>query len=256
MATHKARLSVALGIKQRDMAIPKILESTKPVLYETGYEEWPYSYAGSCYPIRWKNNLYIASAFHCYENHQVKPEDTLYPIPKEPDNFFGFCCTLRIKVEEASDLKHYDQILLQVSPEIHSEEQLNSVDAMELSDAESIISLSNDGIKDVWLRGYLSENPSHEVNYEEQKIKQQAYVTNGIVSARKSTFDHCHMLKVKTPTPEGYSPDGMSGSPVYAEDNNGKIKFSGTIIEFNMCTEEFMVIDSQIIRELLRRKNA
>ena len=151
------------------MDIPKILESTKPVLYETGYEEWPYSYAGSCYPVRWKSNLYITSAFHCYENHQVKPEDTLYPNPKEQDKFFGFCCTLRAKVAEANDLKHYDQILLQVSPEIHSEEQLNSVDAMDLSNAESIISLSDNGIKDVWLRGYLSENHSHEVDCDERR---------------------------------------------------------------------------------------
>ena len=237
------------------MDIPKILDSTKPVLYETGYEEWPYSYAGSCYPVRWKSNLYIVSAFHCYENHQVKPEDTLYSIPIEQDNFFGFCCTLRAKVEDTNDLKHYDQILLQASPEIHSEEQLNSVDAMDLSNPDSIISLLDNGIKDVWLRGYLSENPLHEVNYDERKIKQQAYVTNGMVSARKSTFDHCQMLKVKAPTPEGYLPDGMSGSPVYAKDKNGKIKIAGTVIEFNMYTEEFMVIDSQIIRELLSREN-
>jgi len=50
------------------MEVPNILDSTKPVLYQTGYEEWPYAYAGSCFPVRWKNNLYIVSAFHCFEN--------------------------------------------------------------------------------------------------------------------------------------------------------------------------------------------
>ena len=238
------------------MHIPKILESTKPVLYETGYDEWLYSYAGSCFPVRWKNNIYIVSAFHCYENHQVKPEDTLYPIPKKLDEYFGFCCTLRAKVDDTKDLKHYDQILLQVSPEIHSEDQLKSVDAIDLSAAESIIDLSDNEIADVWLRGYLSENPSHEINYNERKIKQQAFVTNGIVSSRKSTFDYCHMVKVKTPTPDGYSPDGMSGSPVYVTDNNGKIRFGGVVIEFNIYTEEYMVIDSRVIRELLGKENS
>jgi len=238
------------------MNIPTILESTKPVLYETGYKEWPYSYAGSCFPVRWKSNLYIVSAFHCYENNQVRPEDTLYPIPKNQDNFFGFCCTLRAKVKDTKDLKHYDQILLQVSHEIHSEDELKSVDAIDLSVEESIINLSDSGIRDVWLRGYLSENPSHEINYNERKVKSQAFITNGIVSSRKSTFDYCHMVKVKTPTPDGFSPDGMSGSPVYVTDDEGKMRFGGVVIEFNIYTEEYMVIDSRVIKELLDKENS
>jgi len=158
------------------MDTPPILEATKPVLYETGYDEWPYSYAGSCFPVRWGNKLYIVSAFHCYENHQLNPEDTLYPIPADKNEFFGFCYTLRAKTEEAEDSKHYDQILLQVSTEIHSEAQINSVDAIDLSSIESIITLSDREIKDIWLRGYLSENPSHEISHDERKIKQHVLV--------------------------------------------------------------------------------
>ncbi|NTU50085.1 MAG: hypothetical protein HGA87_04230 [Desulfobulbaceae bacterium] len=33
--------------------IPNILKSTQPLLYETGFDEWPYAYAGSCFPVRW-----------------------------------------------------------------------------------------------------------------------------------------------------------------------------------------------------------
>jgi len=236
--------------------IPSILESTKPILYETGYDEWMYSYAGSCFPVRWGMNLYIVSAFHCYENHKVKPEDTLYPIPINQNEFFGYCCTLRAKIDEANDLKHYDQILLQVSREVHGVEQISSVITNDLSDINSIICLSSREIKDVWLRGYLIENDLHEVDYAQKKIKQQAYVTNGLVSSRKSFFDFCHMLKVKTPVPVGYAPNGMSGSPVYATDQSGKTRLAGTVIEYNSYTDEFLVIDSSVIRELLRRENA
>ena len=235
---------------------PDILDSTKPVLYETGYEEWPYAYAGSCFPVRWKNNLYIVSAFHCFENHQVEPEATLYPIPTDTEQFFGFCCKYRAKVNEANDLKHYDQILLQVSAEIHSNEQLCSVAAPDLSNSDSIISLSSDQIVDVWLRGYLSENPKHEVDYGNRTIRQQAYVTNGYVSSRKSLFEYCHMLKVKTPTPDGMSPDGMSGSAVYGVDHNGNSRLAGTVIEYNSHTNEYLVIDSMVLSKLLETKNA
>jgi len=238
------------------MGNPKILESTKPVLYETGYDEWPYSFAGSCFPIRWENKLYIVSAFHCYENHQVKPEDTLYKIPIDQENFFGFCNTLRAKINGAKDLKHYDQILLEVSSVIHTADEINSVESLDLSNPVSIISLADNNVKDVWLRGYLSENPLHKISYEDKKITEQAYVTNGIVSAKNSNFDYCHMLKVKTPTPEGFSPDGMSGSPVYAEDEQGEIRLAGVVIEFNIYTEEFLVIDALVIRELLSDENS
>jgi hypothetical protein len=238
------------------MEVPNILYSTKPVLYETGYQEWPYSYAGSCFPVRWKNNLYIVSAFHCFENHQVEPETTLYPIPIETEQFFGFCCKLRAKVNEAKDFKHYDQILLQVSAENHSNEQLCSVAAPDLSESDSVISLSSDQVVDVWLRGFLSENSEHEVDYENRKIRQQAYITNGYVSSKKSQFDYCHMLKVKTPTPIGMSPDGMSGSAVYAVDHNGNSKLAGTVIEYNSITNEFLVIDSMVLSRLLETVNA
>lgn len=236
--------------------VPTILDSTKPLLYETGYEEWPYAYSGSCFPIRWRNNLYIVSAFHCYENHQVKPENTLYPIPIETDRFFGFCCQLRAKVNETQDLKHYDHILLQVSPDIHSVEQINSVVAYDLSETNSIISLSDPGIIDVWLRGYLLENPSHEINYEQHNIRQQAYLTNGYVSSRTSLYDYCQMLKVRQPVPDSFSPNGMSGSPVFAIDRSGNAKYAGTVIEYNSLTNEFLVIDSSVLFELLRRENA
>lgn len=238
------------------MNVPKILESTKPLLYETGYDDWPYAYAGSCFPVRWKNQLYIVSAFHCFENHQVQPEATLYPIPMRQEDFFGYCCKLRGKAHGAKDSKHYDQILLQVSQSIHSNSEIDSVNALDLSEPESIISLSCPDVVDVWLRGFLSENSNHSVDYESGIIKQQAYVTNGLLSSRKSLFAHCYMLKVKTPVPAGVSPNGMSGSAVYAVDKRGTVKFAGTVIEYNQFTAEFLVIDSVVLSGLLRTENA
>lgn len=238
------------------MEVLDLLDSTKPILYETGHKEWPYAYAGSCFPVRWKNNLYVVSAFHCFENHQVEPEGTLYPIPTKPEQYFSYCHKLRAKVNEANDLKHYDQILLQVSAKIHSNEQLYSVTALDLSKSDSVISFATGEIADVWLRGYLSENAEHEVDYEKRKIRQQAYVTNGYISSRKSLFDYCHMLKVKTPTPKDMSPDGISGSAVYGVDRNGNAKLAGTVIEYNSFTNEFLVIDGIVLRKLLETKNA
>ncbi len=232
---------------------PEILESTQPLLYETDseYPEYPYAYAGSCFPVRWKEHLFIISAYHCYENHGIDPEKTLYPIPSCPESFFGFCEVLRFAEDlDANNQKHCDQIALKV----HSRDStaLRSVNALDLSIAKNSISLSDNIPRDVWLRGFLFDNPAHHICYEKNKIYQQAYVTNGYVSSRVyHSNKYCHMVKVKTPTYKNFSPQGMSGSAVYCEDIHGNIRFGGTVIEYNEMTCEFMVIDALILCELL-----
>jgi hypothetical protein len=245
-----------INVRQKSME-PSVINSTQPILYETGYKEWPYAYAGSCYPVRWNKNLYIISAYHCYENHGVKPEITLYSIPKsKPVQFYGFNLKLTPKITNSEDNKHKDQVILAVSNELHTQNIVDLTVALDLSDNENIISISDSDISDVWLRGYLSTNDAHKIDYEKKKIKPKAYVTNGIVSTRVSKSDHCYLLKVKTPYPKGLSPDGMSGSPVYAINKQGRFGLAGTIIEFNFFTNEFLVIESAVLRELIRRENA
>lgn len=234
-----------------------IINSTKPILYDTGYEEWPYAYAGSCYPVRWKSNLYIISAHHCYKNHDVKPEKTLYPIPgSDPLQFYGFDFKLTAQIKKLEDEKHKDQVILVVSKELHAQNIINLTYAIDLSEDENLVSLSDPEIVDVLLRGYLLANPSHKIDYDSKKLRPQAYVVNGIISSRESGSDFCHLLKVKIPFPENLSPNGMSGSPVYAINRNRVLGLSGTIIEFNIFTNEFLVIDSLVLRELLKRENA
>lgn len=235
---------------------PSILKSTQPLLYETGVDEYPYAYAGSCFPVRWGQKLYIVSAYHCYENHQVAPESTVYSIPSDSSSFFGYCNTVRGKVQNANDQKHHDQIALEVSCEIHDQATLGSVEAIDLSKTENSISLSDPSLTDVWLRGFVFDNPAHGICYENKKIRQQAYVTNGFVSSKKSTYEYCYMLSVKTPTPSGFSPVGMSGSAVYGWDQNGNLRFGGTVIEFNEYTNEYMVIDAAILSGVLGNENA
>ncbi len=231
-----------------------IINLTKPVLYETGYDEWPYAYSGSCYPVRWKKNLYIISAHHCYKNHNVKPEKTLYPIPDSaPLQFYGFNSKLTAQIENK---KYKDQVILVVSKKLHTQKIVDLTKAIDLSDNMNIVSLSESKIKNIFLRGYLLDNPSHKIDYDNKKIKPQAFIATGIRSLRKSSFDFCHFLKVKTPFPENMSPNGMSGSPVYGINQQGTLGLSGTIIEFNSYTNEFLVIDSLVLRDLLKGENA
>ncbi len=235
------------------MSQPVVISLTMPLLYETEVEDWPYAFAGSCFPVRWKNALYIVSAFHCIENHRLKPESTLYPMLPSTKEFFGFSHFLRAKMQDTQDMRHYDQIVLQVSNELDSIQQSTLVKAIDLSDEDNIAKLSEpDKINEVWLKGYPFQNPSHLVDYEKKEIKPQALVINGFVSSRKSPFAHCSYVAVQNSSPFGWFPNGMSGSAVYVTDVLGKTRFAGTLIEFNEHTNEFLVIDPTPLYAMLK----
>jgi len=236
--------------------IQEILQSTMPLLYDTGFQDYPYAYAGSCFPVRWGEKLYIVSAYHCYKNHEVTPEHTLYPIPSNSTSFFGFRNKLRGKVNGANDENHFDQIALEVSSDIHDKTARDSVKALDLRIPGNSISLSDPSLKEVWLRGFPFDNPAHEICYQHHNIQSQAYATNGLISSRKSLSDHCHMIKVKTPIPNNRSPRGMSGSAVYGLDQTGNFRFGGTVIAFNEYTNEYMVIDAAILSGVLGHDDA
>lgn len=235
------------------MRTKNILYSTQPILYETGCEDWPYALLGSCFPVRWENKLYIISAFHCYENHKLKPENTLYPFPGDECKFVGFTNILRAKSNEDNDQKHCDQVILEVS--IYDVDKLKDLNTLDLSYSDSILDINSSEVKDVWLRGYLWGNSNHYIDYEAKKIQKQAFLTNGLVSKNKSPYDYCFYLKVKTPTPHDMSPNGMSGSPVYVEDQIGNLRLAGTIIGYNEIRKEYLAIDAKILRTILCKEN-
>lgn len=237
------------------LSTPEILNSTMPILYETGYSDWPYGLSGSCYPVRWKSTLYIISAFHCFKNFQIKPESLLYPFPRTRTSFLGFTEVLRAKLNQSNDDKHYDQVMLKVS-EHELLEEIHEVNALDLSVESSVIDPISEDVKEVWLRGYPLENPGHGIDFELEKIRTQAFVTNGLIATRRSLYEHCYYLKVKTPFPSGMGPNGMSGSAVYIRDKGNNVRLAGTIIEYNDLTNEYLAIDAKILQGALRSADA
>jgi hypothetical protein len=85
------------------MNIDDLLKSTKPILYETSEEGWPYALSGTCYPVKFNNTLFIVSAYHCYSNWNIKPENTLYSRPGDPTAFLAFDTKVRARVQQSKD---------------------------------------------------------------------------------------------------------------------------------------------------------
>jgi hypothetical protein len=231
--------------------ISDLLESTQPILYETGYDGYEYAFAGTCYPVKYGSDLFIISAEHCFSNHNIKPQDTLFPIPGKPREFYGFDNVIRAKSENADDLKHHDHIILHVSNEHHNGNDINSLVALDLLTRGNHVLPTSTDIKDIFIRGYPFDALLYGINYENGKIAKQAYLTNGILSKHHSYYNYCYMVKMKTAIYSGGDPNGMSGSPVYAQMQNDEIAYCGTLIGYNKYTEEYLLIGPEIIIKAL-----
>ena len=242
-----------------DTTLNKILNYTKPLLYDTDYQGYEYANAGSCFLLKWQEKLYIISAKHCFKNHKVKAKDIMYPIPNS-EYFLG----INNQFDICSQKEYADQLILEVKLDNLSKILFNSLDIIDLSYQNSIISFDDTRIKDVYLRGFPLNNDNHTFYHEKnnKKIIQQAYLTNSFIKTRKSPYEYCYFLKMKQPTYnyiEGHDNEnakqanGMSGSPVYAIDINNNIRFAGIIIEYHKATSEYLVINAHITQELLSK---
>ena len=234
------------------MNIDDLLKSTKPILYETGHDEWPYAFSGTCYPVKHNKALFIVSAFHCYSNFKIAPENTLYPRPDDPTGFFAFDATLRAHAQQSKDDEHHDQVLLKVATSHHAATETDKVVALDLANpANARLPTSND-IKDFWIRGYPFDCPKHGIDYGLKKISYQAYTTNGALSTNKSPFYFCYLIRMITPIPSGMSPNGMSGSPLYGITHNHQPVYCGTIIKHSEFMDEYLVIGPEVLFNALK----
>ena len=228
-------------------SIDDLLQSTKPIIFETGVDARPYDYSGTCYPVKYNVALFIVSAFHCYKNFGIKPENTLYPRPDDPRGFFAFDLQSRAHAPQAGDDVHYDHVVLRVARTHHTQQEMDKVSALDLAIPSNARLPTNSGVNDFRIRGYPHDAPKHRIHVDLRKISQQAYSTNGCLGVGKAHFDFCYSIRMITPIPAGMHPNGISGSPVYGITYSNQPVYCGTIIKYAEATGEYIAIGPEIL---------
>ena len=246
--------SIQDNVRQREMImnIDDLLKSTKPILYETEMEEWPYAFSGTCYPVKYNKTLFIVSAFHCYNNFKIEPENTLYPRPEKPTRFLAFDTKVRARAQQSKDDEHFDQVVLRVARSHHPESETDKVFALDLAYEVNWRLPNSKNIKDFMVRGYPFDCPKYKINYQKKRISYQGYTTNGVLSVHKSPFDFCYLVRMIEPIPNGMSPNGMSGSPIYGINQSQTPVYCGTIIKYSNFTDEYLVIGPEVLVNTLK----
>jgi hypothetical protein len=200
--------------------------------------------------VKFGSALFIVTAEHCFSNLGINPEQSLYPRPSDPRGFFAFDLKTVAKSPKARDAEHSDQIILRVSVAHHPVEETSKVRALDLA-VPSNSSLPT-RVKDIVLRGFPWGLEKHRIDYDAGVVRQQAFATNGLVTANQSPFDHCYYIKMMTPIPDGMTPNGMSGTPAYGVMVDGAPVYCGTVICFNTVTREYLIIGPEMLVNILR----
>ena len=234
------------------MKIIDFLHSNQPILYDTDDSEFPYALSGTCFPVRYGKNLFIVSANHCYTNSGILPEKTFYPRPDDPRESLAIDRIFRAHAEGCSDNKNQDQVILRVSVSHHSYDEIMKIVALDLSVKNNSCLPTGRNVIDFQLYGYPKDAPEYGIDFEKKNIRKQGYLTNGKLGARKSAFDFCYWIKMVEPIPDGMSPNGMSGTPVYGITYDMKIVYCGTITEFSYDTKEYLAIGPELLVNSLR----
>ena len=78
-------------------------------------------------------------------------------------------------------------------------------------------------------------------------------MTIGSVSANPSPFDFCYYIHLRDPIPEGMSPNGMSGAPVYGITAAGMPVYCGMVIEYTEIFREYLVVGPEVLVNALRK---
>lgn len=235
------------------MTITDLLNSTKPIIYETGVAEYPYAFAGTCFPVRYGPDLYIVSAEHCYSNRMIDAKQTMYLSPTDGKTAFSYDLQTRASNPSVGDTRHYDQVVLRVAHSKHTQDDINKVSAIDLSNPQNSRLPTTGNVIDIALRGYPFDAPKHAIDYDERTITTQAFTTNGCLTTTAMPFPFCYYIKFLTPVPDGMSPNGMSGSPLYGVTPSRNAVFCGMVIEFNSLTREYLAIGPEVLVNSLRQ---
>ena len=96
-----------------EVALKALRQSAKPVLFETGLDETPYSGAGTGFLALYKNQLYLLTAHHVVKGESL---DNLLVFPNdESDESIPFDAWFSVANPDPSDTDYSDLSIVRVA---------------------------------------------------------------------------------------------------------------------------------------------
>jgi hypothetical protein len=176
--------------------------ASRPVIFESGHDDFAYWGKGSSFLISNSSNYYWVTASHVL-NNMGGCANTLRIFPSDNQQY-------TVNRGETDDEDYKDVFMLRVDLSLFDASGDSPLVAQDIERGTMSADLLRSG-DELWIIGYPAE--SNFIDYEINKIENTRSVLRAIYNGT-SVSVHCHELLVKTSVNlESY--DGLSGSPVY-----------------------------------------
>lgn len=224
------------------MELANFLQLSKPIVFDTGFDEFPYSGAGSGFLSYFQNRLYFVTALHVVRGEDL--DRLMIFLNNETEDSIPFEATYQPSSLEGD---YGDFIIMQVAMDKISMTTDSLAHAIRFDNLSSNWKASPDDYQFVFF-GYPMEGRS--VDYDAYKIiaSQQLLIAR---LAGVGVSNHCFELEISDLN--GVTDlNGFSGSPVIAVPRNSmkhsSAEFCGMLIQGSASSYRAHFIDANLIK--------
>ncbi|MBY0242616.1 MAG: hypothetical protein K2X55_25210 [Burkholderiaceae bacterium] len=229
----------------------KLSQSVQPLVFETGFPEFPYSTSGTVFLVGYKGKAYVITTRHglAAENlpaicifptdtsHKLLPLGHMFSVPlkDEPEDFM-------------------DLAVIDISPSATLDQELGKASLIDMAKAYEPDWASNAKSIKLYVVGYPSERS--EINIDTWDLRTDRIVLSGSYEG-PSPFPYVHLLRVSGAEEFG-SFSGFSGGPVFGlrQTTKGILKpvLCGMAIRGSSSSALFHFLDASVIVDALNVK--
>ena len=204
----------------------KLLQISRPVLFEQENEEYPYWGKGSSFFVSMGEQCFLVSAKHVFTNQKASPNNIrVYPDDLARQSV-PFNERVNIPDDGSDDEVFKDLYILRMDMTSFQETgdaPLHTV-ALKTGCTDPLLIVPGDPLLAI---GFPSERRL--VDFDNCKISYDRFPLPGSFSGQ-STFMHCHEMTFD-PSAAPSDLDGMSGGPVFHTPKGGAPRLAGVLIQ-------------------------
>lgn len=221
--------------------------ATRPVIFETGLDDTPYSIAGTAFILGFGKSIFILTARHVVRDC---PLENLLVFPTDSSRTaFRFTDSFKVTTDlPGEDVEDFIAIKTNLSDlEVEDRKQGRLIQLTPGSDAWYPKRYS----AKFFLIGY----PTHHnfVDYDDCIIKTGQVILTGKYH-QESASEFCHVLSVENPLSLPTF-DGFSGSPVFCLINDSQsqpsLAFCGMTLRGTPASSKIHFLDTRVLRQTL-----
>jgi hypothetical protein len=207
------------------------LGCAKPLLFDTGLEDFPYAAGGSSFLILHRACLLLVTADHCLRNNRTKPSEVLVLDASDGRTFLTFD---RVSVGKRSDDDEVDFVdfaIFRIRQDTVNPDQLRRLHPFPISE-RTIIKPDDPRVRGLVARGFPLD--LNAIDYEQQRIPQVSVTTPGVVESPDPSQAHMFIMRYAahgTPVRHDTDGNGVSGGVVLAAvDEEPQVRLAGMVI--------------------------